>query len=894
MRMMFIVRKRGKTMEHDEFVNEVDYLVRKAARFGEKAWRKGLPALEGDIDENRLGRRDIFEYGMQLAVDGMSFEYIDGVLSRLIANERDENVRRFKEIQKDAVLGIQCGKSPLTTMLYLRSRISDKEFVALREAFSDVDILWYMPLPKVTEPKEFAEQAAYTMRIAYEFSQKSRVEGLLELEADLENLDSEFMRLGFRMVLSAIDAAMIDRILSNIIDLEPNENAKRLKTMQKVSVLHIQAGEPSLLLLHRQMSHLDNSELKAVEEILSDEEFFKEHICGGIEPADEESGTFAEKAARIVHRACEFSEKAQSSGLLSLENAIDMDKVMRRDIFEYGLIFVMNSMKPETIEEILSRLIAHEQDEDTRRLKTLQKEAVQGIRRGDGSRIFLHRLASLMDNSEFGFLRKAFANTAIFDEFRLVDTEPEGEEGKTSIERLAHTVYRICKLSEKARREGLLALEDDIDEGKERRRDVFEYGMRFMVDGTDAHVIDDILSNLIALERDEKTRRLKQMQKEAVLSIQCGENMRILLLKQISFVDDSELGALRNALPDAGLLRDFHCEAVEPPDLAHIVRRAYAFNLKSRKKGFLALEDDIDEGKERRRDVFEYGMRFVVDGTDVNVIDGILSTMIALERDGQTRKLKTIQKEAVLDIQRGRHASVSLHNLMSYMDNSEFESLREALSDTDIFRAFRHAGVESADEDGIGDGIIVPKRFFTVLRELLENFIDRQEIVMIIRQLGDMGEIVIGEHGNICVTRNFFKNLKDLLGKSLGSDSAIGIINRLTSIIMKDVGSKFAKKIRLRKVMFEDIAMLDDISIQLVLREVDLQDLFNALKGADDGLRDRIFRNMSKRAAAMLKEDMEYMGPIRLKDVEEAKQRIISVICNYQKDGEIADTHLTG
>jgi flagellar motor switch protein FliG len=71
------------------------------------------------------------------------------------------------------------------------------------------------------------------------------------------------------------------------------------------------------------------------------------------------------------------------------------------------------------------------------------------------------------------------------------------------------------------------------------------------------------------------------------------------------------------------------------------------------------------------------------------------------------------------------------------------------------------------------------------------------------------------------------------------------------------------------------------------MREVDSQELAKALKSVDTEVQDKIFKNMSKRAATMLKEDMEYMGPVRLKDVEEAQQKIVSIIRHLEDTGEI-------
>jgi flagellar motor component MotA len=98
-------------------------------------------------------------------------------------------------------------------------------------------------------------------------------------------------------------------------------------------------------------------------------------------------------------------------------------------------------------------------------------------------------------------------------------------------------VERAFRSSNKARREGLLALEDDADMEKINDRDIFEYGMQLVIDGTELQTIDGILSNIINQEKDEYMRILKSIQKEAVLSLQQGDNPRILYLKMNSLTD---------------------------------------------------------------------------------------------------------------------------------------------------------------------------------------------------------------------------------------------------------------------------------------------------------------------------------------------------------------------
>ena len=119
----------------------------------------------------------------------------------------------------------------------------------------------------------------------------------------------------------------------------------------------------------------------------------------------------------------------------------------------------------------------------------------------------------------------------------------------------------------------------------------------------------------------------------------------------------------------------------------------------------------------------------------------------------------------------------------------------------------------------------------------------------------------------------------------------LNLVDRSTekSIIesLEEEDPELAEEIKKRMFVFEDIVMLDDRAIQKVLREVDTSELAKALKSVDSEVQDKIFRNMSKRAAQLLKEEMEYMGPIRMKDVEESQQKIVSIIRKLEDAGDI-------
>ena len=127
-----------------------------------------------------------------------------------------------------------------------------------------------------------------------------------------------------------------------------------------------------------------------------------------------------------------------------------------------------------------------------------------------------------------------------------------------------------------------------------------------------------------------------------------------------------------------------------------------------------------------------------------------------------------------------------------------------------------------------------------------------------------------------------------------GVDAVVDILNTVDRGTEKHIMEnleieepELADEIRKKMFVFEDILMLDDRSIQRVLREVENSELAVALKNANEEVQNVIFNNMSTRLVDMIKEDMEYMGPVRLKDVEEAQQKIVNIIRKLEDSAEI-------
>ena len=148
------------------------------------------------------------------------------------------------------------------------------------------------------------------------------------------------------------------------------------------------------------------------------------------------------------------------------------------------------------------------------------------------------------------------------------------------------------------------------------------------------------------------------------------------------------------------------------------------------------------------------------------------------------------------------------------------------------------------------------------------------------------------------VERVLEKKLSSLVNQDYtivgGVDAIVNILNTVDRTTEKHIMEsleieepELADEIRKKMFVFEDILLLDDRAIQRVLRDVDNADLGVALKAANEEVQNVIFKNLSKRLAAMIKEDMEFMGPVRMKDVEEAQQKVVSVIRKLEDSGEI-------
>ncbi len=148
------------------------------------------------------------------------------------------------------------------------------------------------------------------------------------------------------------------------------------------------------------------------------------------------------------------------------------------------------------------------------------------------------------------------------------------------------------------------------------------------------------------------------------------------------------------------------------------------------------------------------------------------------------------------------------------------------------------------------------------------------------------------------VERGLESRLANMLGQSFesigGVNSVAEVLNLIDRTTEKGImdgldrdDPELVESIRRLMFVFDDVNMVDDKGIQSVLKEVENEELSLALKTASDELKEKIFKNMSTRAAEMIQEDMQYMGPVRVSDVEAAQQRIVDIVRRLEDSGEI-------
>lgn len=184
-----------------------------------------------------------------------------------------------------------------------------------------------------------------------------------------------------------------------------------------------------------------------------------------------------------------------------------------------------------------------------------------------------------------------------------------------------------------------------------------------------------------------------------------------------------------------------------------------------------------------------------------------------------------------------------------------------------------------------------PSQAAESLAQLPEDM--KADITLRISNLQDISPSVVKTLARVLEER--FESLSSYNVEVGGVKSVAEIFNRMDRNTSKTTLEKLEKEspelvaaIRDMMFVFEDIKNLNDVALQEILKKADKKALTMALKGTDEEMQERFFRNMSKRAVETMKEEMEYMGPVKLKEVEKAQHEIVSIVRELEEEGVVS------
>ncbi|GHV80426.1 hypothetical protein AGMMS49944_22170 [Spirochaetia bacterium] len=253
---------------------------------------------------------------------------------------------------------------------------------------------------------DFVEGYYRTVEKVFVYNTKARREGLLSLEEELDWLKEGFFKQGIRMIVDGVDEVTIRFILSNYIEREQDHYRKKLKQIQMEGILGIQSGmAPALLILMlNSMVHIPGDRITklCLQYLDGNSNVFDQYLLQDalLKKTDREE-------VRFILRAVEIAQRALKEGLPALKNMLDKEAVVGRDIFEYGILFVIDGRPKECIEKILSNLIEHETDPWKKNLQKAKKTAVWSIQEGDTSGILAMKLLSFFGADVRAIMEKA-------------------------------------------------------------------------------------------------------------------------------------------------------------------------------------------------------------------------------------------------------------------------------------------------------------------------------------------------------------------------------------------------------------------------------------------------------------------------------------------------------
>jgi hypothetical protein len=331
---------------------------------------------------------------------------------------------------------------------------------------------------------------------------------------------------------------------------------------------------------------------------------------------------------------------------------------------------------------------------------------------------------------------------------------------------------------------------------------------------------------------------------------------------------------------DSELWRRTVCSNKDKMKIVRIIEMLVQFAEKARAEGLLSLEDELQNIDST---FIKNGIRRVVDGYDPQIVREILMTRIyAGHYTGMDLLTRMVAAKGILGIQQGLLPTLVREEMFSCL-GEEFEpdydieysamapSTAAVMADVKDDNRLRNEVSPERNESVSAEDEACRSKLMDILsankRIVLDNPVTEQEIKKIVEEIQSSE---LGIRAFISVLRSQPAELSSLMIEGL-----------------ENYAPELCGKIMEKWFVFEDLANCDDRVIQKVLYETDTQDLAKAVKGAAPELQKKIFSNMSKRAAELLREDIRYMGPIRYADAEEARNKIIRIVQKLEESGDI-------
>ena len=394
-------------MDSKEFAAQFKNIFELAISYSKIARTEGLFALklnEKAIDTEKANKKDIFHYGLRLVENRTNNQTINEILTNIINQETDNNVKTLKTIQKEAVLAIQSGMNPRILALLLNSYVDNETagvfeenilrddyfdfgnepFILNDEPF-DIDPEAFDLAPKTNNNIKPDKNMGTCMVLSQDeidalsgfeitppdYDKVSDTFSQMILALDNRSLQKVFREIDMQELIKAIQGCG-ETVLEKVYK---NHSSRALKILK----------EDKKYMGSRLTQEVTNNQKKILSIIKHLEDTGKIIIS----PAADKgliiwnNETFLTKLEALLERTLLVSEKSLHDGFLEFEDNLDNTKIGNRDIFEYGLQLVVDDYNPKLIDKILSNIIKQEQNETATLFKTIQKEAILSIQAGE-------------------------------------------------------------------------------------------------------------------------------------------------------------------------------------------------------------------------------------------------------------------------------------------------------------------------------------------------------------------------------------------------------------------------------------------------------------------------------------------------------------------------------